>query len=76
MDLDTIILSELQTLKDPVSDSTGPVFCTGPTLFGDEIDVITDFPLSRIRCFWLPLCFHALPKALQEMVPTGRQSIC
>lgn len=58
MDLDTIVLSELQTLKDPVSDSTGRLLH-----WSDSLRSCLDFPLigsgvSGYRCASMPYQRH------------------
>lgn len=58
MDLDTIVLSELQTLKDPVSDSTGRLLH-----WSDSLLSCLDFPLigsgiSGYRCASMPYQRH------------------
>lgn len=66
MELDTIILSELQTLKDPVSDSTGRLLH-----WSDSLRSCLDFPLigsgvSAYRCASMPYQRHYTGKWFQR----------
>lgn len=66
MDLDTVILSELQTLKDPVSDSTGRLLH-----WSDSLRSCLDFPLigsgvSGYRCASMPYQRHYTGKWFQR----------
>lgn len=66
MDLDTIVISELQTLKDPVSDSTGRLLH-----WSDSLHSVRDFPwlgsgLSAYRCASMPYQRHYTGKWFQR----------
>ena len=66
MDLDTVVLSELQTLKDPVSDSTGRLLH-----WSDSLRSCLDFPLigsgiSAYRCASMPYQQHYTGKWFQR----------
>lgn len=66
MDLDTVVLSELQTLKDPVSESTGRLLH-----WSDSLRSCLDFPLigsgiSAYRCASMPYQQHYTGKWFQR----------
>lgn len=66
MDLDTVVVSELQTLKDPVSDSTGRLLH-----WTDSLQSVRDFPwigsgLSAYRCASMPYQRHYTGKWFQR----------
>ncbi len=66
MDLDTIVVSELRTLKDPVSDSTGRLLH-----WTDSLQSFLDFPLlgsglSAYRCASMPYQRHDTGKWFQR----------
>jgi tetratricopeptide (TPR) repeat protein len=66
MDLDTIILTELQTLKDPVSESTGRLLH-----WSDSLRSCLDFPLigsgvASYRCASMPYQRHYTGKWFQR----------
>ena len=66
MDLDTVVLSELETLKDPVSESTGRLLH-----WSDSLRSCLDFPLigsgvSAYRCASMPYQHHHTGKWFQR----------
>jgi O-antigen ligase len=66
MDLDTVVLSELQTLQDPVSDSTGRLLH-----WSSSLRSCLDFPLigsgvSAYRCASMPYQRHYTGKWFQR----------